>query len=329
MSRAQVAFDVPVAFVFETVVVAAQVSQVRGAGRAAVLPCGGVIEVAVTCRPTTAGEGAVFVAKFGPPFQVGRDPVAGAVDVEQGSRDGMGQDPLERRRVTGQPSRRVGIYRPVALERARELTDTQPCEHRDGDRDRDGDSRGTFHVGAGEQVARDVGPQLGEDAVFVVAAGEGCCPGIESAHGLPPHVGGQVRSQPAHAVTVGFKPDPTLLTSVTVTLRQRLRVELLTDPPDPLPKPRRRKLPGGIPQGIVERDAYRPQRQCRRELGCDGRVAHRHHTVPERGQIDGVRRRNSVARMPWARTVFSGRRKRTARSATAARSANSTRSVLT
>jgi hypothetical protein len=122
--------DAPSRVVLEVVVGGAEMGEIVVSGGAAFrCPVVGVIHVAADRGARAAGESAGLVSHLEPGSQVGRDPVAGAVHVENGAGDGVRQQPGERRCVTCERAGGVGVDRPVPIEGARGFGPAEESEH--------------------------------------------------------------------------------------------------------------------------------------------------------------------------------------------------------
>src|SRR5690606_36108264 len=124
-------------FVFESVVGSAEWGEVVGGGGAAGGPGSGVVDVAVGGGAAAAGEDAGLVAGSQPSFQRGGDPVAGAVQVEDGAGDRVGEDPGERGRLPGQFLGGGCVDGSVSVEHRGLVTAAEEGEHRHGQSEAD------------------------------------------------------------------------------------------------------------------------------------------------------------------------------------------------
>jgi len=104
--------------VFHAVMVATECMQDGVAGCTASNARNQVIEVAVLGEATAPWKVALIIANANPPFQVGWRSIHGAVEVENGARDRVRQQPEKRWCVGSQSAGGVGIDGPVAVKNA-------------------------------------------------------------------------------------------------------------------------------------------------------------------------------------------------------------------
>jgi len=223
-----------------------ELPQRRGAAAGIAL---GVVELAILQRSRAAGRPAVPVAQAQDPFQLGRNAVGLAVEVEDGSRDGVGEDAAQARREGDEFARSCRVDRPEAGDHRRLVV--PPRERRGGNQHVDAD-RGTLpHGRAGLRGARtteaalpgvpataylaleqqfdhEVRLQLRHGARVAMLPRLPC--GIFEPHLEQGRVGAvDVRVEVRHAVARGRDVDPAPRDRPLVPLRERLLLKRLED----------------------------------------------------------------------------------------------------